>query len=276
MLLDNTNYHSQEANRHYMSASQLKRFLDCEALALAELDGSCRREDTTALLVGGYVDAAFSGRLDPFRAEHPEIYTNKGTLRAEYQQADDIIHVLQDDPLLSAMMQGEPQRIVTGEIAGVPFKCMPDFLLTAAQCEAIVERFPGMADTLLMAPGAIVDLKVMRDMEPVYRGGRGRLSFVEAWRYDLQMAVYQQLVGGKLPCFLVVATKEKTPDKALVHIPQYMMDAALTTIESYIPAFDALKRGEGEPGRCGRCEWCRSSKRITAPVDADELEGTGL
>jgi len=116
----------------------------------------------------------------------------------------------------------------------------------------------------------------MRDMEPVYRGGRGRLSFVEAWRYDLQMAVYQQLVGGKLPCFLVVATKEKTPDKALVHIPQYMMDAALTTIESYIPAFDALKRGEGEPGRCGRCEWCRSSKRITAPVDADELEGTGL
>ncbi len=276
MLLDNTNYHSQEANRHYMSASQLKRFLDCEALALAELDGSCRREDTTALLVGGYVDAAFSGRLDPFRAEHPEIYTNKGTLRAEYQQADDIIHVLQDDPLLSAMMQGEPQRIVTGEIAGVPFKCMPDFLLTAAQCEAIVERFPGMADTLLMAPGAIVDLKVMRDMEPVYRGGRGRLSFVEAWRYDLQLAIYQRLVGGRLPCYLVVATKEKPPDKALIHVPQYMLDAALETAADTIVRANHLKQHPEEAVRCGRCDWCRQTKVVTGAVDADELEGGGV
>ena len=276
MRLNESNYFSTDAGAAYMSASQLKRFLECEALALAELAGETVRETTTALLVGSYVDAHFSGCLEQFIATHPELYTNKGELRADYRQAQDIIAYLEADPLLMRMLDGERQRIVTGEIYGVPFKGKIDSLLTSEQCRAIADDYPGMADDLMMADGAIVDLKVMRDMEAVWKPGAGRLSFIEAWRYDLQMAVYQALVGRKLPCYLVVATKEKVPDKALIHIPQYMLDAALTSVDVLIPRFQHLKQRPDAAIRCGRCAWCRQTKVITGAVDADELEGSGL
>lgn len=276
MRLNESNYHSPEANRAYMSASQLKSFMDCPARTIAELRGEYKREDTTALLVGSFVDAFFSFSLDGFIANHPEVYTKTGTLRAEYQQAGEICRAVGNDPLLMAMLQGESQRIVTGEIAGVPFKGKLDSLLSAEQCEAIVDRFPGMADTLLMAPGAIVDLKCMKSLDAVFMPGGGRQSMVTAWRYDLQMACYRALVGGNLPCFLVVATKEKVPDRALIHLPPYMMQSALDSVLDLIPQFQAMKERPETAPRCEHCDFCRSTKVTTGAVDADEMDGTGL
>lgn len=273
MRLTEDNYFSAEANAAWMSASQVKRFLECEALAMAELDGLHQRDETTALLVGGYVDAYFSGTMSAFSEENPNIYTLKGALRSDFQQANDIIAMLDEDRLLLRMLDGETQRIVTGEVAGVPFKCKIDSLLTAEQCSAIAQDYPGMAEQLMMADGAIVDLKVMRDMAPVWVRGAGRLNFVQAWRYDLQLAIYQRLVGKKLPCYLVVATKEKVPDKALIHLPQYMLDAALTAVEPLITRYADIKAGRIEPVMCGDCAWCRKTKVITSAICADELEG---
>ncbi|MHC1785459.1 MAG: PD-(D/E)XK nuclease-like domain-containing protein [Christensenellales bacterium] len=269
-------YFSPAASTQYMSASQLKSFLTCEAQALAELSGEYRREETTALLVGSYVDAYFSDTLPQFTARHQEVFTKSGELKADFRQAADICLGLHDDELLRLMLAGESQRIVTGEIAGVPFKGKLDSLLCAEQCGAIVDQYPQMADQLLMADGAIVDLKVMRSAEAVWVNGRGKLSFVEAFYYDLQLGCYQRLIGGKLPCFLVVATKEKTPDKLLIRIPQYMMDGALAAVEPLIPRFQALKQGLCEAKRCERCDYCRQTKKITEAIDADDLEGSGV
>lgn len=276
MQLSEATYFSTRADTDYMSASQVKRFLECEALALAEIRGDIIREKTTALLVGSYVDAHFSGTLDDFVTENPQIYTQRGELRADYQQAREIIAYIENDPLLMAMLDGETQRIVTGEVEGIPFKGKLDVLLSEAQCQAIAQDYPDMAEHLLMAPGAIVDMKIMRDMAPVYMPGAGRLSFVQAWRYDLQLAIYQQLVGDKLPCFLLVATKEKSPDKALIHVPQYMLDAALEAVSHLLPRFHHLKRHPDEAEACGKCAWCKVNKLIAGAVDADELEGGGL
>jgi hypothetical protein len=279
--LTEQNYFSTEANRSYMSASQLKSFLDCPARTIAELNGLYRREETTALLVGSYVDAHFSGTLDQFRATHPEIYNSRtGELKAEYRQAEEIIAYISADPLLMAMSDGKLQEIITGEIAGVPFRGKLDVLLSAEQCERIADQWPEMANHLLMAPGAIVDWKVMRDMEPVYVPGAGRQSFVEAWHYDLSMAIYQRLVqqrtGQVYPCFLLIATKEKPPDKALISIPQYMMDAAVESVAELIPQFQAMKERPETAPKCGKCDWCKQSKVITGAVDADELEGARM
>jgi hypothetical protein len=280
MELTEQNYFAPDASKQYMSASQLKSFLDCPARTLAELSGEYKRESSTALLVGSYVDAHFSGTLPQFRAEHPEIYTLKGGLRSEFAQAQDIIAYLSADPLLMAMSHGKLQEILTGEINGVPFKGKLDVLLDEAQCQQIAEDFPEMAKYLLMAPGAIVDWKIMRDMEPVYVPGAGRVSFVEAWKYDLSMAIYQRLIklltGNTYPCFLLVATKEKQPDKALIHLPDYMMTAALDSVVDLIPGFQEMKQHPETAPRCGKCDWCKSVKQIQGAVDADELEGSGL
>ena len=132
-MLTESNYFGPEAGHKYMSTSQLKRFLQCEALAYAELNGMYERETTTALLVGGYVDAYFSNSLGQYVAEHPQIYTQKGTMRAEFGQAQEIIDRIECDPLMLAMLRGRQQTIVTGEIQGIPFRGKLDSLLSEEQ-----------------------------------------------------------------------------------------------------------------------------------------------
>lgn len=280
MTLNESNYFSTQAAASCMSASQLKSFMDCPARTLAEIRGEYIREKTSALMVGSYVDAALSGTLDQFKAANPDLYTRNGTLRTEYQQAEEIIACIWDDPLMMALSDGRLQEIMTGEIAGVPFRGKLDVLLSAEKCAAICDRWPDMADQLLMAPGAICDWKVMRDMEAVFVPGMGRQSFVEAWKYDLSMAIYQELArqktGRRFPCFLLVVTKEKAPDKAVIHIPQYMLDAALDRAKEVIPQYQAMKDHPDDAPGCGRCEWCRKEKRLTHAVDADELEGVAI
>ena len=105
VMLTESNYFSTDANRRWMSASQLKSFLTCPARTIAELNGQYQRETSTALLVGSYVDAHFSGTLDQFRAAHPEIYNSRtGVLKAEYRQEEEIIQYLSSDRLLMTML----------------------------------------------------------------------------------------------------------------------------------------------------------------------------
>ena len=71
MILTPDNYYSQQANQAFFSVSQVKQFNACEACAMAEPAGAYLREKTVAHLVGGYVDAYFSGELDAFKVENP-------------------------------------------------------------------------------------------------------------------------------------------------------------------------------------------------------------
>lgn len=273
MILTNNNYYSQEANREYFSVSQLKSFIDCEERTLKELSGEYKRESTQALLVGSYIDVHFSRELDVFKAQHPEIYTRTGSLRAEYSQAEDIIARIERDELAMQMLSGDKQTIMTGEILGQPFKAKYDVLLSAEKCEEIARRFPAMSD-LLFADGAIVDLKIVRDFKPLYKEDEGRLSFIEFWRYDLQLAVYQELArqkfGAKLPCFILAATKESVTDIGLFRIPQPQLDAAFEIGTESLSRFAALKNGESEPERCNDCAYCRTTKALTGAVSLGE------
>jgi hypothetical protein len=272
MTLTEATYFGREASEQYMSVSQLKRFIACEAAAIAELQGRIKLPETTAMLVGSYVDAHFTGERTAFLMDHPELKRKDGTLRADFVEADDIIKRLEQDALLRALLSGEHQKILTGDLEGVPFKCKMDSLLNEDQCSVITRCHPGMADTLLFADGAIVDLKVMRDFNAIYKPGLGRVSWVTAWNYDLQLSVYQRIEGRKLPCYIVAASKQDPPDVTLIHLPNYMLDAAYQAVRDSIPRYNHLKSHPGEAVPCGRCEWCRSSKIITRPVGLDELE----
>lgn len=242
--------------------------MDCEDQAMAALRGEYVREETTALLVGSYIDAHFSKTLDLFKAQHHDLYTRTGSLRAEYQQAEDIIARLESDPLAMLLMQGDKQCVVLGEVNGVPFRGKLDVLLSAEQCEKIAAEFPAM-DELLFASGAIVDLKVMRDFQPLYREGEGKLNFIDFWKYDLQLAIYQRLVsqqhGGELlPCYILAATKEKVPDIGLFRIPQPQLDAAMEVYAGEkLERAVAVKTGKIEPERCETCDWCKQTKKLS-------------
>lgn len=245
------NYYSPEANREYMSASQIKQFMKCPAAAMAELRGEYERPTTSALLIGSYVDACFEGTLERFTTEHPELFRRDGALKAEYAHAQTMCERAARDEFFMEYMRGEKQRIVTGEIDGMPFKAKYDVFL------------PGQR---------IVDLKTVRNFSPQYKAGSGLVSFIEAWNYDLQMAIYQKLAGDNLPCYITAITKETVPDIAVIEIPQYYMDAALTTMRENLQYFDAIKRGLAEPEHCGHCEYCRQTKKLDRVQPIEEFE----
>ena len=251
MAVNKLNYFSQNNNRKYSGASQFKSFMRCSAQALAELNGEWVREDTTALLVGSYVDSWFEGTLDEFKKEHPEVFKKDGTLKAEYMQAETLIARVQQDELFMEYMGGRKQVIKTGYIEGIPFKIKMDSYHKGKM---------------------IVDLKVIRDFKPIYDEDEGcYVDFIRYWGYDIQAAIYQAVEGNRLPFYICAVTKEKTPDLKVIQIPQPWIDSALELVKHNIEMIDMIKHGEMPPIRCEHCDYCKSTKKLTRVISAEEL-----
>lgn len=251
MTLKTGNYFSTEANKAYWSVSSFKAFDKCEASGLAQVRGQYQREETDALLIGGYVDAYFSGEMDEFVGEHADtMFKKNGELYAKFEQANQLINTIECQPLMMDYLEGEKQVIRTGNLFGVDWKIKMDV-------------FNGER---------IVDLKVVKDFEPIYKEGFGKLSWIEYWGYDIQGAIYQKIeqISSQreepLPFYIVAVTKEKTPDVAILRLPQHVLDTALSIVESKIDEFDLVKCGEIPPKRCEHCEWCKSTKVLTEPM----------
>ena len=253
--LNNATYFTPEASMKFMGASQFKSFLDCPARTMAELRGEYERPDTKALLMGSYVDAYFSDEMDEFLSLHPEVVKKNGKLKAEYQQCDKMIARASSHPLFMEFMGGEHQRIMTGELFGVPYKIKMDSY---------------HEDKM------IVDLKCMKDTKPVYKDGRMQ-TFIDAWGYDLQLYIYQQIEaqnsedGLLLPCYLAVITKEEEPDIRLIEVPQWKLNSCEAIVKHYSPIFQSYKDGTVEPPRCGHCAYCRRTKKLERVESYEEL-----
>lgn len=263
MILTAENYYSAEANREYLSVSQYKDFCGtmgrpaCEEQALAKLEGQWEMEQTVSLLVGSYVDAHFEGTLDLFKAKHTDIFTKKGELKAEYKNAENVINRIEQDELFMKFMSGEKQAIMTAQMFGADWKVKLDSWI------------PGVA---------IVDLKVMKSLrESHYARDVGLMDFVRYWGYDIQAAVYQEVVyrntGERLPFYIAAASKEKEPDIEIIQIPQEWMNDRLAEVEQNTRKILALKNGEIDPIRCEVCDWCKHTKVLTKPIWPDELLG---
>lgn len=253
MNLTKRNYFTRKANREYMSVSQFKAFERCQAAVFAGVNKKYERKKTTALLVGSYVDSYFEGTLRAFKNKTTEIFKRDDTLKAEYIQTDEIIKRIESDKLFSSYMARKKQVIMIGCINGVPVKIKIDSL----------------------HPDKIVDLKIMKDFEMVYDPEKGRLPWFEGWQYDLQGAVYQEIVrqntGEKLPFYLAAVTKEETIGIDIVHISQSMLDFSLERFANSVEMYDAIKKGIVEPERCGTCDYCKKTKVLTELTESDDF-----
>lgn len=248
----------------YMSASQFKAFRKCEAAALAELRGEWGKKDTLALRVGSYVDAYFSGELEQYKADHPEMFKKDGTLKADFAHAHKVAERLERDDLARMLLSGRHQIIKTGRINGVWYKTKSDSLLTATQVEAICKRFPDVRQLVPFGGAMIVDLKYMKDFNDIWDEDAGcKVTFAEFWGYDIQGAIYQAIDKRSAPFVLIGATKEAEPDIDAFYIPDDDLQYSLSEVEALSPQYDAIKRGEIEPQGCGKCAYCRSVKKLT-------------
>lgn len=262
--LTEENYYSPEANMAYMSASQFKAFLKCEAAALAELKGEYVRPKTEALMVGSYVDALVSDTMDEFVREYPEAVKKNGEPKACILHGQEIYMRLMQDELSSMLLSGRHQVIKTGVIAGVPFKIKMDSLLDEKEVAEIVRSFPETAGAFGFGDGAIVDLKTVRDFADVWSNDlQQRVHFIEGWGYDYQGAIYQAVDGRYLPFIIMAATKEPTPDIEAFLVPDRVLEPKLEEVRQNAPRFQAVKEGKIPPTACGSCPYCLSRKKLT-------------
>lgn len=259
-LLD-SNYYSREADLEYMSVSQFKEFfgsygrLGCEFCAMEKLAGRWEEDKSTAMLVGSYVDSYFEGSLDRFKEENPQIFRRDGELKADYVKAEEIIARIERDRYFMQCMSGEKQVIMTGEIGGVRWKIKMDSYL------------PG---------SAIVDLKVVESITKLkWAKDVGYMNFIEYWGYDIQGAVYQEIVrqntGKQLPFFIAAATKEKEPDIRVIKVDQVHLNNALNIVTANLPRILNVKSGEAEPDRCEVCDCCRRTRVLKGYISVDDL-----
>ena len=231
-VLTDENYHSPEARKHYLGSSMFKEFLKCEVMGLAKVNGEFEDKSSTALLVGSYVDAYFSGELDQFIVNHPEIFTKQGTLKADYQKAEEVIKVIEADEVLMKYLSGNHQKIMTGTIAGVPFKIKMD------------SYHPGKV---------IVDQKVIQGA--IYR----------------EIESQNSEDNKPLPFVLAVTTKEDVPDKELFEIDPEYLDNALELVKTKAPRFWDIIQGKIAPVGCGHCPACRKIKKLTGVMSYGRL-----
>ena len=251
------------SNHDYMSYSRFSRFLSCEAAAAA----SFYEPTSVAQLIGSYVDAYFSGEMDEFKTEHPEIVNSRtGELKSDFTKANSLIERIESDELLMDMLSGDKQVIMTGKIDGVPFKIKMDSYI------------PGKA---------IVDLKVMRDFKNVWSDAfNSYVNFIEGYNYDIELAIFQEIVyqntGEKLPCYIAAITKEEPSDVGVFKLPQQKLDEALNIVRHNLPHIRAILDGKEEPQRCEHCAYCRATKKARilnwdlAGLNGDKLRENGV
>lgn len=265
-----TDYYGKDANTEYMSVSQVKSFLGfpakhgCEAEAIAELRGEWDRPKSDALTFGSYIDVMLTGTAEEqtaFVEDHPDMFSSKGPtkgqLKSAYQRANDMIARVRQDAdrggVFLKYLEGDKQKVYTGEIHGFKFKAKLDCL----------------------GANWITDLKTTESIVKKYFSN-GWYNFIDYWGYPLQGAVYQELVyqntGRRLPFYIAAISKETFPDIGVFRIPQEQLDLALEGLtEEKLARIDALKKGEAEPIRCEKCDYCKSTKVITTAKNYLEI-----
>jgi hypothetical protein len=266
MILTADNYYSLEADNHYMSCSLLQKFWECEAKACAYLRGEYVSEKTTALLVGNYVHSHFQSpeAKKRFMSENPDMCLKNGGLKSEYKQADKMIEALEQDEFCMYMLRGQKEVIVTAELFGMPWKVRFD-----NYCPG--ERFAS-------------DLKTTRsitDKDWVVRDGMNvKVSFIEAFDYMMRAAIYcevERIAAGRaegdwLNFYIVAVSKEDPPDKAVISLKDpTRYTAELERVKDSLMRIKLLKQGILQPIRCGRCDYCRSSKKVEGVINYRDL-----
>lgn len=273
MKLTTENYYDHQTDWQYMSVSIFKDFEKCEAAALAKLKEDWQPVSSPVpLLVGNYTHSFFESAeshqkfIEENRSKMMSTRgKSKGKLKADFRVADEMISALKSDHFFNeAYMPGDKEVIVTGKIDGYWWK--------------------GKIDSLVLDQGYFCDLKTVDDIHKPHwiKVGNSNLrtNFIEAREYNMQMAVYRELIkqtfGVDCQPFIFAVSKQTPPDKMAIDFngvdDPYLMDDAMEKIKKLQPHIWKVMTGEDKPEHCGKCEYCRRTKELSGFVHASEIE----
>ena len=252
MILTKDNYFSKEADVEYMSVSQFKLFNECEAKALATINGLESATYKEAFVEGQFFEALVSGDKKLFIAQHPEIISTRGTtagqIKSNYAK------------IISAAEKFNSQELFVDIIE----KCEKQVILTSEFCDVKVKCAIDLFDKMT---NSIYDIKCMKDFKEQWsKDEKAYVPWYYTYGYVLQLAVYREIVkqnfGEPLQVGLIAATKEDSPDVQALSFSYDLLDLEFEKFKSKIKRYDLIKKGLVEPIQCGCCDYCKSIKNI--------------
>lgn len=272
MELTRDNYYTPEADREYMSCSQYQSFCECEAKAMAKLEGRWTDPDKEAFLVGNYFHTFFEGpeAHAQFIREHFDkifkikvIKGKKGEpdqtvvtgKYAPYEQADKMIEVAQNDPLIRSLIDlpGENEKIMTGELWGVPWRIRLDKYIPDGR--------------MIIDWKTVANISELKWSEAMHE----KVTFIDAYGYMMRAAVYTEIEkqnahsSEDAPFIIVAISKQDYPDKEALYLNhRQRYDYELEQIRKRLGMIQMIKAGRVKPKRCGCCDYCRATKVLTA------------
>lgn len=272
--LTQENYY-QDTSR--LSYSRYKRYKQCQAKAYAVDNGIWVEErDETPLLLGNYVHSYFENpeAHEKFMAENGDKLLaktgkNKGKLKSDFIIGDKMIESLKNDDGFNRLYHGyssdkvEKEMIVYGEIEGVPVK--------------------GKLDSVNLTRGYFVDLKTMKSIyteewnadlrKRVPTAVNNILNFGYHGQLGLYRELLKQMTGQEFRPLIVAVSKEAVPDKDILKIDEEWLEEGLAKIRENIVHIWQVIQSEVKPAKCGRCDYCRSQKKLDAVVSLNDLIG---
>ncbi|MED5768886.1 PD-(D/E)XK nuclease-like domain-containing protein [Streptococcus anginosus] len=272
--LTQENYY-QDTSR--LSYSRYKRYKQCQAKAYAVDNGIWVEErDETPLLLGNYVHSYFESpeAHEKFMAENgnkllAKTGKNKGNLKSDFIIGDKMIESLKDDDGFNRLYHGyssdkvEKEMIVCGEIEGVPVK--------------------GKLDSVNLSRGYFVDLKTMKSIyseewnadlrKRVPAAVNNILNFGYHGQLGLYRELLKQMTGREFRPLIVAVSKENVPDKDILKIDEDWLEEGLGNLKADIVEVWDVIQGKQKPKSCGRCDYCRSQKKLNAVISLNDLIG---
>lgn len=268
LTLTQENYYE---DTEYMSFSRFKAFMQCEAKAMAILKGEYIEDrDIKPLLVGNYVHSYFESfeAHEEFKNNNLDLmFTKQGKLKADFLQAETMINALKNDEIFNGLYHGRKihdirkEMIVTGEIEGVKFK--------------------GKVDSINFSNHYFIDLKTMKSITALEwnldlkRKVPTAINNILTYQYHAQLAVYRELLLQmthiNFKPLIIAVSKEKVPDKEIIEPPEELFSEGLEYVRENVKHIDDVKNGLVEPIKCGHCDYCRSTKKLSRIVSFEKL-----
>lgn len=256
-------YYGKEANWQYMSVSQYKEFVKCEAAALAKLKGDYEPlNNPKALLVGNFVHSYFESpeaHTIFIEQNKDEMYSKRkphGLLK-DFKVAQAMIERVEREPFFNFLWKGEKEVVVTGELFSTEWK--------------------GKIDLLNIEEGYFVDLKTTRSIDNrMWSTDYGQyVSFIEGYGYVTQLAIYEKLLemeyGKPFEGFIYAVSKEEPPNVQAIEVDWHKKMFEYDLVEQRMEGILKVKHGEAKPEMCGNCEYCRQHKELNGFVGSDQL-----
>lgn len=269
-ILTDDNYYSDKT---YMSVSRFKEYMKCEARAKAIDDGTWNDErDQKPLLFGNYVHSYFESEEshEKFKEDNKKsLFASRKPygLLSDFKLAEKVIDTLKDDTLFNNLYHGkkgdkvEKEKIVTGIIAGVPFK--------------------GKLDSINFSKGYVVDLKTMKSIwtkewsEELRTKVPTAVNNILGFQYHVQLGTYLELLRQMdyptFKPFIVAVSKEKQPDKEIIELTEEWLEEGLKYITEHAPRVYQVSLGNKEPKKCGHCDYCKSQKKLHEVLTLDDF-----